>query len=129
MGWAKYCEDNMSIYIGRMIMKESVLNVCAYENEKSRDENKIKKCNESRKESNLFSVSQKSFDEQNGRRGLEIVFQNGIEENMMRKLQMNGWWWSKANACWCNLDTRGNRKYAESLICKGAKGRIIQRAC
>ena len=24
MGWAKYYEDNMSIYVGRMVMKESV---------------------------------------------------------------------------------------------------------
>lgn len=24
MGWAKYYEDNMSIYVGRMVMKESI---------------------------------------------------------------------------------------------------------
>lgn len=54
-------------------------------------------------------------EKQNGRRGLELSFKAGIEDKMIKKLQVNGWWWSKTNACWCNLDTSGNRKYAESF--------------
>lgn len=120
MGWAKYCEDNMSIYIGRMAMKDTVPGY------QIKDENRpVKKTPVAKKESNSFSASVIRPEEQNGRRGLELVFQRGIEDSMIRKLQMNGWWWSKINACWCNLDTKGNRRYAEALLRRGAKVSVV----
>lgn len=120
MGWAKYHEDNMSIHIGRMAMKDSVL-VYPQRQEKQ----SIEKVNAVKRENSHFSMSVTRLEDQSGRRGLELVFQHGVEESMIRKLQMNGWWWSKANACWCNLDTKGNRRYAESMLRKGAKVSVV----
>ena len=31
------------------------------------------------------------------------------------ELQINGWWWSKLNNCWCNYNTAINRAYAEQI--------------
>jgi hypothetical protein len=53
---------------------------------------------------------------QNGRRGLELAFAQEPEEKLIIKLRMNGWWRSCVNNCWCNLDTAGNRKYAQRMI-------------
>ena len=49
----------------------------------------------------------------NARRGLELYFASSPEVRVCRKLQLNGWWWSAANNCWCNLNNKVNRKYAE----------------
>lgn len=117
MGWAKYCEDNMSIYVGRMAVENSTpTHFCRYERMLVKKEPTVLP------EKTVFSGTViHSVGTLSGRRGLELVFQNGIEERMIRKLQMNGWWWSKAKACWCNLDTQGNRKNAKDLLCLGAK--------
>lgn len=96
MGWAKYYEDNMSICFDRMALK--------YETPKKKETPK-------KEETHITVVRRKAY--QKGRRGLELSFQNGLEDKFIKKLQINGWWWSKANACWCNLDTVGNRRYAE----------------
>ncbi len=116
MGWAKYCEDNMSIYIGRIAGENSTSDFYVrYEGIP------IKKKSSASPEKPALSGTVIRPREQSGRRGLELIFQNGVEDSMIRKLQMNGWWWSKSKACWCNLDTQGNRKYAEILLCLGAK--------
>ena len=60
-----------------------------------------------------------------GRKGLKMVFQNGADEGLIRKMQMNGWWWSKANACWYNRDTKGNRRYAQALNELGARVSVV----
>ena len=117
MGWPKYYEDNISIYVGRMAMKESIPG-----HEVKREAQPIKRASEINMENSFFVAHPKV---QNGRRGLELVFPYGVEEVMIRKLQMNGWWWSKANACWCNLDTKANRKYAETLLHRGAKLSVV----
>ena len=125
MGWAKYYEDNMSIYVGRMAMRE-VTPVCCcnrLENVKPsannptplRYEVKNKVCDDKPE------MAQKP----SGRKGLKVVFQNGADDSMIRKMQMNGWWWSKANACWYNRDTNGNRKYAKALYDSGAKVSVV----
>lgn len=120
MGWAKYYEDNMSIYIGRMVMKDSVP-ACRVRHEKR----PIKKNSAMKQERAIFSETVIRPEIQSGRRGLEVIFPNGVEDSMIRKLQMNGWWWSKVNACWCNLDTKGNRKYAETLFKLGARLSVV----
>ena len=118
MGWAKYYEDNMSIYIGRIMARE-VPHVF-YERPETV---KLPVVKTAAKEEKKDIVAEKSEMVHNamGRKGLKVVFQNGADEDMIRKMQMNGWWWSKANACWFNRDTNGNRKYAKSLSVVGAK--------
>lgn len=101
MGWRKYYEDNISICIGRMVVRDSIP-ACQCKEEKNKMEQVIIK--------QLERAA--NTEAQNGRRGLELSFQNGVEEKLIRKLQINGWWWSKSNACWCNLDTQGNREFA-----------------
>ena len=116
MGWAKYYEDNESIYIGRMAMRDSA-QICF-----SRPEPKIeplhRASNPDIPKPTVRNVS--PFH----RNGLKLSFPSGIEEKMIRRLQMNGWWWSKSNACWCNLNTAGNLSYAKTLVYVGAKLQI-----
>ncbi len=117
MGWAKYYEDNVSICIGRMaikdsipVRKKSVRNYNLSINHKR--ENPAKPVIDHK----IVKV-RKSFEQPmgNGRRGLELFFTTMPEMSFCRKLQMNGWWWSAAKQCWCNLNTKGNLKYAEGL--------------
>ena len=110
MGWAKYYEDNVSIYIGRMATADSVplyrMQPCVIKSAVKKTPVVLKpNCNKVDKPKN-----------QNGRRGLELTFTQTPEETLMIKLQMNGWWWSRSNNCWCNWDTVGNRKYAQRMI-------------
>ena len=117
MGWAKYCEDNMSIYIGRMALRDSVpAYSCRIENYRI-VEVSSSKCENKQEPSDTIMEAEDS----RGRRGLELTFQNGVDERMIRKLQLNGWWWSRTRACWCNYNSKGNRKYARNLAGIGAK--------
>lgn len=110
MGWAKYYEDNMSIYIGRMAVKDSVPMY------------RVQPCEVKRvveKTPVVVKPNNKKVDrpkKQNGRRGLELTFAKEPEKKLITKLRLNGWWWSCGNNCWCNLDTIGNRKYAQRMI-------------
>lgn len=109
MGWAKYYEDNMSIYIGRMAVKDSVPMY------------RVQPCEMKRSVDKAPVVVKPNYDKvdrpknQNGRRGLELTFVERPEKKLITKLRMNGWWWSSCNNCWCNLDTVGNRKYAQGM--------------
>lgn len=110
MGWAKYYEDNMSIYIGRMAVKDSAPMY------------RVQPCEIERVVDNDSVAVKPNYDKadrpksQNGRRGLELTFSTDPEKKLITKLRMNGWWWSCGNNCWCNLDTIGNRKYAQRMI-------------
>ena len=105
MGWAKYYEDNMSIYVGRMVMKESVpsynVKVKPTHAVQIQIAQKKKPVAEIKKKKEIDYVKR---EKQNGCQGLELSFKVGIEDKMIKKLQVNGWWWSESNACWCNLD-------------------------
>ena len=122
MGWAKYYEDNLSIYNGRMAMRgaspviyeRSVIEVAA-----------VKAVAKGGKKIDYIAEKPVVAHKTKGRKGLKVVFQNGVDESMIRKMQMNGWWWSKANACWFNQDTNGNRKYAKSLEAVGARVSVV----
>ena len=119
MGWAKYYEDNMSIYIGRMAVRE--VTPVFYEKPEINKEPVVKVLvPEIRKIDVLVEKTGRNHKESR-RKGLKLVFQNGVDEGIIRKMQMNGWWWSKANACWYNQDTNGNRKYAKMLNKLGAR--------
>lgn len=111
MGWAKYYEDNVSICIDRMIMKEakSVYQI-RRDNYQEQNIDKAVKHLESSRDRTVIRRKQQ------GRRGLELNFQRKPDPSALRKLQMNGWWWSKGNVCWCNSDTKSNRTYIESSM-------------
>lgn len=112
MGWAKYFEDNMSIYVGRLVMADSdgIGPVIVHQNTPRREENNYVK--------RLA---------QNGRRGIELSLVTTVDSSAKRRLQLNGWWWSKANNSWCNVDTVDNREFAKSIVTKhNAKMSIVQ---
>ena len=111
MGWAKYYEDNVSICIGRMAMMESK---SVYQRAKVDRQPKVIHKELQRPRMEQYPTITRC--RQNGRRGLELKFQKYPELSVLRKLQMNGWWWSKRNVCWCNSDTRFNRTYVESYL-------------
>ena len=114
MGFAKYHEDNVSIYVGRMIMRDEFPTYCK-ENEK----NQMKRVFRNEvvyRAANLPITKIEINHTETGRRGLELRFDCDIEGSIQRKLRLNGWWWSKANLCWNNTDTKGNRDYAVGLI-------------
>ena len=110
MGWAKYYEDNVSICIGRMAVLESV----PVKHTPVRNFRVV----EQKREVQIQPKGEKKTDKVkqpmgNARRGLELYFASSPEVRVCRKLQLNGWWWSAANNCWCNLNNKVNRKYAE----------------
>ena len=110
MGWAKYYEDDMSIYIGRMAVKDSVP---LYRAQPCGVKRVLEKAPVPVVKSQYEKVDRPK--NRNGRRGLELTFVHEPEKILV-KLQMNGWWWSSGNNCWCNQDTVGNRKYAQGMI-------------
>jgi hypothetical protein len=111
VGWAKYYEDNVSICIDRMAMKESKP-VYQIRKDNRQELNKNKAIEHLDSSCNRTVIRRK----QQGRRGLELNFQRRPDPSALRKLQMNGWWWSKGNVCWCNSDTKSNRAYIESSM-------------
>ena len=123
MGWAKYYEDNMSIYVGRMEVRE--VSPVFYERPEAVKVPVIKEAVSEGKKADIV-VEKPGMDHRNfNRKGLKVIFKYGADEGMIRKMQMNGWWWSKANACWYNQDTNGNRKYAKALNEIGARVSVV----
>ncbi len=118
MGWAKYYEDNVSICIGRMAVKESVpaahaslRNFRIIEYKQPQRQREVNQNVEKR----VIIADPKNV---NGRRGLELFFVTTPEAKVCRSLQMNGWWWSAAKRSWCNLNNKANRRYAEETARK-----------
>ncbi len=121
MGWAKYYEDNVSIYVGRMAVADTnlvhyVKTFEGYEYHQPQKQPEIQ---------SQMLIPKKM---ENGRRGLELRFEAELEPNMSRRLQMNGWWWSKSKACWCNLNNYVNRRFIQNSFGK-YKPRIKTVAC
>ena len=121
MGWAKYYEDNMSIYIGRMTVRDTEATPVFYERPEIIKDPVVKVVAAGNRKKDVVTEKDGWNYNRSGRKGLKLVFQNGADEGVIRKMQMNGWWWSKANACWYNQDTNGNRKYAMALYELGAR--------
>ena len=112
MGWAKYYEDNISIYEGRLAGR-------IYEPYNERRKELPVKFVKDNPQNISFKRDNKSY-VLRVRRGLKLSFQSEADEKIIRKLQLNGWWWSKSFSCWCNCDTSWNREYAGSMRCYGA---------
>ena len=123
MGWAKYYEDNMSIHIGRMAVRE--VTPVFYERQKVKIAPEVKLVVPEERNKAIVAEKHGRVHKSLGRKGLKMVFQNGADEGLIRKMQMNGWWWSKANACWYNRDTKGNRQYAQALNELGARVSVV----
>ena len=107
MGWAKYYEDNVSIYVGRIAVADTHLVHYVKSHE-------TYTCNQEQKWQEKQPNKPGQRNPQNGRRGLELRFGAEPEAVMIRRLQMNGWWWSKANACWCNINNHANRRFIQN---------------
>ena len=104
MVWAKYYEDNISIYNNRMFMNEVT-------------EKSIIQAIKAPviKRPVVFTANNAIKD---NRFGIMLSFSDNIEFAVARKLQMNGWWFSKVNSCWCNYNNLINRQYAQRLVLK-----------
>lgn len=106
MGWAKYYEDNISIYNNRMALRElagvEVQNIQFELSNHNYQRPLVKTAKVKRADKNL-------------RAGIMLSFSIYIERSIARRLQMNGWWFSKANNCWCNYNSQANRQYAQRL--------------
>ena len=118
MGWAKYMEDNKEIYEERMALRDA--GVYLYKPTKKNTVNckQNLSCSEFHITPRPAPVGQihRGKEKNNGRNGIELVFSFKPDNSVARKLQINGWWWSKAKGCWCNSNTIVNRTYAESIL-------------
>lgn len=123
MGWAKYYEDNISINIGRMAVRE--VTSVFYERTEVKKAPEVKLVIPNERKKDIVAEKTGRVHKVMGRKELKLVFQNGADEGLILKMQMNGWWWSKANACWYNRDTKGNREYAKALNELGARISVV----
>lgn len=116
MGFAKYYEDNLSIYVGRMAMSkpESVINRKEQRAQVIYKKPCLKQVRSSFLLKNVFVNTRI-------RKGLQLNFQKEPDNKILLRMRLNGWWFSKAHSCWCNLNTTVNLKYAKTLIGLGAQ--------
>ncbi len=116
MGWAKYYEDNVSICVGRMVEKDNHPMIYTPVTHRKLDRQKSNSPVHPAIEYKAGTVSTSSEDSfGTERKGLELSFITSPEVRICRKLQMNGWWWSASKKCWCNFNTKVNRRYAEEM--------------
>ena len=106
MGWAKYCEDNLSIYNDRVFMAQE--KPVAYRRPPVAN---VKKAN------GMDRPAEKAISAPGTRRcGLELSFHTAPDRKAVTKLRLNGWWWSKSRSCWCNTNTNANRRFIHTAF-------------
>lgn len=116
MGWGKYFEDDVSIYVGRMYMR-SVSNKSPKKqsdgegkrrvyHSKPRPANPI----ENRDQQTIHAI------DENKRNGLELIFLQNIDKSTERKLQLNRWWHRQGTNIWYNNNTVVNRNFARQFV-------------
>ena len=98
MGWAKYYEDNLSIMNNRLPFTFAEKEEPLYQVRPS-----------------IHEAVKVAPSPKRDRAELKIHFTGGDNRIAARKLQINGWWWSKLNNCWCNYNTAINRAFAEQI--------------
>ena len=98
MGWAKYYEDNLSIMNNRLPFTYAEKEEPLYQVRAS-----------------IHEAVKVAPSRKRDRAELKIHFTGGDNRIAARKLQINGWWWSKSNNCWCNYNTAINRAFAEQI--------------
>ena len=101
MGWAKYHEDDLSIYCGRMYMLENKTVAEAIYRPVVKEK--------------AVAAAPIKVEKSKPRHGLELHLQASESKKIARKLQLHGWWWSKIHACWCNDDLQVNREFARTI--------------
>ncbi len=108
MGWAKYYEDNVSICNDRLYMAEVRTSPLLHNNNAA-------KCNVVVKNTPRERTARQSIikNSRNSRHGLELRLVGETMPTAARKLQLNGWWWSRSGKCWCNSNTKANWEYAQ----------------
>lgn len=99
MGWAKYYEDNLSIMNNRLPFTYAEKEEPLYQVRPS-----------------IHEAVKVAPSRKRDRAELKIHFTGGDNRIAARKLQINGWWWSKLNNCWCNYNTAINRAYDYFLL-------------
>lgn len=129
MGWAKYLEDDISIYDNRMYLRNcTVKSLDAYEprfvvtqmhvtGDSAASHNAIQK-----------NVEDSGSGTRAKRIGLELKFPAHPEKELVNKLRLNGWWWSNSASSWCNTDSKANRRYVKEVL-KKWNPVILRTAC
>ena len=128
MGWAKYLEDNISIYNDRMYLKECIVEYTPVQQPVKRQAvaKPINVC-KAKNNKDASRITQPAV--RTRRCGLELKFPVAPEKTLVRKLQLNGWWWSNNASSWCNLDTEANRKYARTSLKEWRPILVVFAAC
>lgn len=125
MGWAKYLEDNISICNDRMYLRECVIEYAPVQQPVKRQA-VIKPLNEGKAKKNIKAASTAV---RTKRCGLELKFPAAPEKALVRKLQLNGWWWSNNVGSWCNIDSEANRRYARISLKQWKPILLVSEAC
>lgn len=129
MGWAKYLEDNISIYNDRMYLKECIREYSPIQQPVKR-QSAFKPINECKAKKNNKAASRIATPSVRTKRcGLELKFPTVPEKTLVRKLQLNGWWWSNNAGSWCNIDTEANRRYARTSLKEWKPILVVSEAC
>lgn len=119
MGWAKYLEDDVSIYNNRMYLRNrpiKQLEAC----EPRVATIKMQVMDNVAEARKVIQSSDGALGARTRakRSGLELRFPACPEKTLMNKLQLNGWWWSNSANSWCNTDSEANRRYAKEVLKK-----------
>lgn len=119
MGWAKYLEDDMSIYNNRMYLRNCSVKRLEVSEPRAATikmqvmDNVAEACKVI--QSSEVDLGAKTRAK---RSGLELRFPACPEKTLMNKLRLNGWWWSNSANSWCNTDSEANRRYAKEVLKK-----------
>lgn len=128
MGWAKYLEDNISIYNDRMYLKECISEYTPVQQPVKRQV-AFKPINVCQAKNNKVANRIANPAVRTKRCGLELKFPAAPEKTLVRKLQLNGWWWSNNAGSWCNIDTEANRRYARTSLKEWKPILVVSEAC
>lgn len=116
MGWAKYYEDNMSIIADRMREVDKPANLALYARERKVGANNAPRIDHVAVKDCTASIQLTNIDRTGNRRGLKLSFTVVVDPKYIRKLRVNGWWWSRTANAWVNNNTAVNREFAEKMI-------------
>ena len=120
MGFAKYLEDNISIYNNNMYMRGNSIPKRIYETSKATPVVDFRHVKEGERSTHVESIIADNHipviaKSKIGRCGISLRFSAGLEPDYIRKMQMNGWWWSKSDSCWYNDNSKSNRIFANRI--------------
>lgn len=119
MGWAKYFEDDVSIYIGRMHLRSVSIKLP----QKLVDSKSKPRIYHSKPRPAYSAETNKRNDahtiDKTDRHGIELSFSQGLDKSTERRLRLNHWWHKQNTNTWYNNNTQANRKFAEQFVVLG----------